>query len=228
MALAHVGVTTTTDNGTVSTRDVVRSVTSGNLCLISIRWYGTATVSSVTCSGETVTLVGSAASGAPNAAKSQWAWFTASSTASKTVTVTLSASANDIKLSFIEISGQASSPIGNSATATDVSTANPSTSLTATANSAIYAVLMTGSLSTTPGTDYTDLGIQGWWSEEEAEYDIDVGAAGSKTVNWTSNAATWHIDAIEIKVASGAGAALAGSASTSGHQAPAPVFLIGL
>lgn len=203
MANTLVGVTNSTDNGSTTSRSVTRSVTAGRLCMVMCRWYGDQTVSSIACPGESPAMIGSIRGNGTNnnTARSQWASFVASGTGSRTVTLTVSGTVSDIKLSIIEISGQHASPIGASAFAFDVSTANPSTTLTTeAANSTILALLMSSAIGATPGTGYTTLGTPGWWSEEYGQYTtgMDAGAAGSKTVNWTSSAGNWHIDAIEI------------------------------
>jgi hypothetical protein len=213
MAIALVGSSETSggSGGSTSTPSQAKACTAGNGLLICVRWYNAVTISSITCTGETVTVVGSAfGNGTANqTARSQWAVINnIQSTATKTVNVTLSGSAANATVSLHEVSGQnTTSMVGaRPAASTGIATANPTHSLTTTAaNSAIFGALMGSASSSTPGATYTTLAFTTFWSYEFGEYLLDAGAVGAKTVNWT-NAAThdWHIDAIEILPAGGA------------------------
>lgn len=208
MALSLVGSAETSggSGGSASSGSQSKSCTAGNGLLVCIRWYGAITVSSVTCAGETVDLVGSAyGNGTANqTARSQWAYINnIQSTGSKTVSVTLSGSASNLTISLHEISGQETTGMigAHAPVATGTATANPSTSITTTAaNSAVFGCLMSSASGATSGSGYTTLAFTSFWSFEFGEYTtgMDAGAAGSKTVDWTQAASDWHIDAVEV------------------------------
>lgn len=208
MAIARVGQTEgTTSGGTITTHTgaVTRSCTAGNSLLVIIRWYNAVTVSSIACSGETITLVGSAqGNGALNAsARTQFAVINnISSTASKTIDVTYSGAAANSTVSCVEFSGANTSGIAGAhpAAATGTASTNPSHSVTTTAaDSLIVGALMSSASGATVGAGYTTLGFGSFWSFEFGECSTaTTGATGAKTVDWTNGAADWHIDAIEI------------------------------
>lgn len=197
-----VGSTENSAFGSGTTGSCTRSCTAGNSVVVCIRWYNVVTVSSITCSGETVTLVGSPAVNGLRC--SQFAVINnVASTASKTVDVTLSGSASNISICLVEFSGAKTSGIAGAHPAASTGTsANPSHSVTTTAdNSAIVGILMSNISGATPGTGYSNLSFNTWWSYEYGQYDADVGAAGAKTVNWTMSSEAWHIDALEVLAA---------------------------
>lgn len=201
-SITFVGSTENSAFGSGTTGSATRSCTAGNSVVVCIRWYNVVTISSITCSGETVTLVGSPAVNGTRC--SQFAVINnVASTASKTVDVTLSGTAANVSICLVEFSGAKTSGIAGAHPAASTGTsANPSHSITTTAdNSAIVGILMSNISGATPGSGYTTLSFNTWWSYEYGQYDADVGAAGAKTVNWTMSSEAWHIDALEVLAA---------------------------
>jgi hypothetical protein len=192
--------------GSTTTGSVTRSCTAGRSLLICIRWYAAVTVSSITCSGETVTLVGSAAANgtANQAARTQFAIINnIASTASKTINVTYSGTATHSTVSCIEFAGALTSGVvgAHPAVQTGTATANPSGSITTTAaGSVIVGMLMSSGGAATVGAGYTTMGFVTFWSYESGQYltSLNSGAAGAKTVGWTNASSDWHMDLIEV------------------------------
>lgn len=212
MALSHVGTTEgTTTGGSAASVSVTRSCTAGNSLIVCVRWYGAFTISSATCTGETVSIVGSAAgNGTANlSARSQFVVINnIQSTASKTVTINFSGSTSNATASATEVSGTDTAGVAGAhpAASTGTATSNPSHSVTTTRDgSALIGILMSSQSGATPGTGYSTLGFGSFWSYEfgERTTSMDAGTAGAKTIGWTNGSADWHIDALEILVAGG-------------------------
>jgi hypothetical protein len=225
MALARVGQTEGTASGgsiTNHTGAVTRSCTAGNSLLVVIRWYGAQTVSSISCSGETISLVGSAqGNGTLNStARTQFAVINnIASTASKTIDVTYSAAVSNSTVAAVEFSGANTGGIAGAhpAASTGNGTANPTHSVTTTGvDSLIVGALMTSSSTGNAlGAGYTTLGFGSYYSYEFGECSTaTTGATGAKTVDWTNASADWHIDAVEVLAA----AASQSQAPRSMHQ----------
>jgi hypothetical protein len=117
------------------------------------------------------------------------------------------------------------------ANAANANSGNPTVSLTTTAaNSLIVATSTATGGELTAGSGYTlwsaDRPDAGWFEEDED--DLDSGAAGARTVDFSSSS-EWVISAVEYKIPStGSAAALSGSASTGGHGTAVPGIEIGL
>jgi hypothetical protein len=200
-------VGSTEGTATTGTADsITRTCTAGNSLVVCLRWYGAFTVSSITCSGETISLVGSAAVGPTG--RSQFAVINnIASSGSKTVNVTYSGSTSTTTLNASEWSGTLTSGAAGAHPAASTGTSTNAThSITTTAaSSALIGILMDNDGgASTPGAGYTTLGFGSSFSYEYGEYNANTGAAGAKTVNWTSANSDWHVDALEILDAGGA------------------------
>lgn len=211
MALAHVNATQGTAATSGTTCSATRTgATAGNLLLFCIRTYGGQTTSSVACTGESPVLFGTAyGNGTANAsARLQWGYIASvSGTGNKTITATISGTITTAAtMTVMEISGHdTGDPVGASVTTSGTGTTATTSLTTEVANSAIYGALMAVQSGLTPGAGYTTLSFASYWSYEYGEYDIDAGAVGSKTIDWSATSTDWSIVALEIKPAGGGG-----------------------
>ena len=205
--------------GTNSVNDTasvtVAGATAGRLLLILVEWYDATSISTITCPGEAITARGSVMTGHTGDALAKSAWYTIDALAGsgdKTVTVVLSDSAAfSFAVTAWELSGNDASPYDNSTTATGSTTATTSLTTTA-ANSAIFAVCTSNSTKPSAGSDYIAEDGPNVLGFDNCEYDLDAGAAGSKTVDFGGSLGSWGIHAIAIKAAIEAGAAMMGQA----------------
>jgi hypothetical protein len=131
-------------------------------------------------------------------ARCQWAVIdSVTASGNKTATVTLSGTSNAVKIDLWRISGANAhgTPVGANGNST-----TPSVNVTTTvANAAIFAGGVTDGGSYTAGSGYTKETINAdSYNFDGVEYDIDVGAVGSKTVNATATSGQWIWNAIEI------------------------------
>jgi hypothetical protein len=183
----------------------------GDTCLVNVRWYGTQTLDSVTLTGESnLTLIG-AQTGGPLNSRSQWAVLeSVTGTGSKTATANLSASpTNEMCVAMWRLSGTDTAALVNTNNGASGTSAAPTVSLTTTAaGCAIFAVTTNDNGEATVGSGYTDEAIANIAWYDTAEYDIDAGGAGSKTVDFSlGGSGGWVINAIAIKAAGGAATA---------------------
>lgn len=192
--------------GVTSTASVtINTWAAGETCLAAILWYGTQTISSVTMTGESnLTVLGSPQTGGPDSGRVQWAVLDSTSgTGNKTIEVTMSGTPAALQLHVWRLSGGGShgTPVGASG-----SSGTLSVSVTTTADAAaLFGCGVTNGGTWSAGTGYTKESVfDGYWYDG-AEYDIDVGTAGSKTVNATASSGTWCWSAVEIYSAGGGG-----------------------
>jgi hypothetical protein len=186
----------------------LNGTTAGRLIVIAVVWYVDAaqTLDSITISGESNAsiIAGSKYSVAGLVTAGQLAYL-ANNTAggNKTITIHLSA-ATYMTGAAMEYSGQnTSSQPDNSATASG--SGNPTTSYTTnTDNALICAITTSNQQEPTAGANYL---LWGTFTNvnflDEVEDDVDAGAAGSKTVNFTDPAAggEWGMAIASFKVA---------------------------
>lgn len=233
MAIVREAFATAKTSGLASGSATIATWAAGETCVALINWYGTVTLNTVTMAGESnLTILGSPQTGGPNNGRSQWAVLNnVTGTGSKAVTANFSAS-TDFNVTIWRLSGTDTSGAadGSPAGATGTST-TPSVGITTSvANAAIFAGISSdGSQPSAPGSGYTLETLANAYWYDGAEYDIDVGAAGSKTVDATITSGLWIINALAIKPAGGGTTqALSGSAATGGSGTQSPGHSIGL
>lgn len=114
-----------------------------------------------------------------------------------------------VTYAVLEVSGLSnSSPLDESAAAGPTNSTTPTVGITTdSANQLVFALMQfDAGRQFTPGTGYTELQPYPDPVFGTAEYDDDVGAAGSKTVDGTLNSnAPWRIAAVSYRAAGGGG-----------------------
>lgn len=226
MAIARVDFNEGASSSAPSATAAIGTWAVGDTALVNVRWYGTPTLSSVTLTGESnLTLLGSPQTGGPDNARSQWALLSnVTSTGAKTAEATLSAAPDQMCVAMWRLSGCDTT---NAEDARNGASGNSSTAsvsvTTATAGAAIFAIMSNGAGDGTPGSGYTAETIADIFWYDSGEYDIDAGASGAKTVDFSlGGSAIWVINAIAIKPASTGAysmAAESGSYSLTGQAA---------
>lgn len=183
--------------------------TAGNSLAILLRWDGTVSVSSITCSGETVEAIGTENTNYTHAGNPHSRFYeikNLQSSSDKVVNVTLSGSPASVNcLAVWELSGADTTGTYDNEVKSSGSGV-PSTSLTTgSANAAIIAYCSGNSGQPGAGTGYTALGGANIIYYDNCEHDEDVGAAGSKTVAFTVSQGNYGIHAISFKAAGAGG-----------------------
>jgi hypothetical protein len=205
MALARVNFVQGANSVVVGSAVTITGTTAGNSLVILTRWTEDVTISSITCSGETVTAVGSRKNNYPfYASCSQWHVINnLQSSGDKTISVTLSATPNYQNcVSVWEISGAETSGIFDAEVSANGSASVPSTTLTTTVSPAtIFALAAGTSGKPTAGSGYTAEGTGNILQYDNVEYDSDmsVGSPGAKTVAFAVSQTNWGLHAISIK-----------------------------
>ena len=209
--------------------------TAGRSVIIGVCWESSAiTLDSVTCSGESVNLVGTPASSSGQRAQLAYVSELAGG-GSKTFTANFSSSVSGAGIFAIEFAGGYPASFLDTSVSDTGTSANPSTSISTGANNClIVGIEVNSSGSPTVGSGYTNIaGTSSWTKFFKAQYNLDAGSAGSKTVDWvnaTSN--TWIIQAASFNTLSasptitpGAGTLVfAGDASSvGGDRSATPV-----
>lgn len=214
--MAHtLGVGPATSNGVgLTSLGVTINATTAGRSLVALCWFvdPTATLSSVSCSGESnLTLIGALQAGTIGGTRygMQIAYLSNNTGGgNKTVTMTLSESGNNLGICAIEYAGGDTSAWYDSAEAGGTgNSSTPSVNLTTNTDSALIVGLeVNGSGDPTPGSGYTAITLPNIYWYEDGQYDLDVGAAGSKTFNFTlGGAADWVLKCAAFKVPGAAG-----------------------
>jgi hypothetical protein len=209
MAIARDDFNDGTSSSASSATATIGTWAAGDTCLVNVRWYSaTQTLSSVTLTGESnLSILGSVQTGGPSNARSQWALLSnVTGTGSKTATATLSGNPDQMAVTMWRLSGCDTAGAEDARNGASGTSAGPTVSVsTSQSGSAIFAILSNDNGEATEGASYTPETIGNIFQYDSGEYDIDAGAAGSKTVNFTlGGSGTWVINAIAIKAAGGA------------------------
>lgn len=186
-------------------------------------------ISSATVGGSAATMIGGVVdNGAGQSAA--WGWLEVSGSGDKEVSVTYNVSTGGSSLLVAwEMSGARHADFVDLTNAIDGgSGTNPSISRTTNHdNSAIFAYLETGGGNPDAGAGYTEFDPPAINNFNTFEYDEDVGAAGSKTINFVEgNGGGYGIWSVAIRA--GGDPALTGSASTSAAGTQTPSHTIAL
>ena len=171
----------------------VTGLTSGNGLVILFVWDSSTSAGTISLTGETLTLVGTALSGSTNCCGTSTVHMgyvkQLSSGGSKTITSTLNVT---WKVWVIEVSGQDTTTFLDTSCTGTGSGFTYSCSLTTANASELIATVSRGELNISPDTGYTRLPGSGTNIDSAATYDANVGAAGSKTAQVTSsNTGAW-------------------------------------
>jgi len=199
---AGVGPASNNQGSGTSLAATLTGTTAGRHLVIGIGWEsgGSSNLVSLTCSGETVVLVGSPVAAS---ARIQLAYIAElASGGSKTITATFSTSTAAYMFVREFAGGDPSDFLDASNTGSATST-NPSISLTTTTDNCLIVGVETNTTGNpSPGSGYTDFGVSNGWSVFfEGEYDLDAGSAGAKTVDWSNASSTpWAIAAAAFTV----------------------------
>ena len=207
--------------------------TAGRSLVVGVCWASPATISSITCNGESnLTVHGSPVNHASIGIYSQIASLANITTGgTKTITVTFSSTPSYRSGYAVElIGGDTSNWFGAVSSGTGTS-ANPSIAHTTAANAAFIASIMTNVSPPTAGSNYTFVPLGTTY--QFGEYDLDAGAAGAKTVDYTNATSdAWAIAAASFN-ALGPGARFAlpivtleGVGQVAGAQFNLPVLTV--
>lgn len=193
------------------------TLTAGRSLVVGIRWYSAAaTISSVTCTSESnLTVHGSPQTnvlivdGAGVSANIQFASLAnITTTGAKTVVVNFSASPTDAGAFTQELVGANTSTLFDTdagANQAGVGSTNPTVSLiTGFDNCAIFSVVIDNNSVPTAGSGYTQITLSNDVWQEEGEYKLDAGTAGTNSVNFTAASSLWAIKAASFRPAAGA------------------------
>ena len=212
MAIARVSFTEGTNGSSTTAEVTVPNASAGDTILFLIDWHAVVTVSSITCSGETVVLHGSPHTGGPNNGRMQWAYIAeVASGGNKTTSVTWSGGPSAGVVKAWRLTGvDTTTPIDAASVSATASTANPTVNITtASANAAIFSALnsQTGDPSDVQ-SGFTPEPMADIFWYNHGQYNVDVGAAGTKAVGYTLGAGQYVTSAIALKQAGGGGPAI--------------------
>jgi hypothetical protein len=205
-AIAVVGATNTTGTGTISAAHT--GTTGGNGLVIM---GATQDILDPNCSMSGATLEGAVTAYNPATADYVWMYLVGNLATGGTKTLVCTGSFASWSVRIIEVSGQDTTTFfdavsGNVSNNTDTMT----TSLTTTVSgAAIFAVAQNVTYgSTATGTGYVQSDPANTATHfVSGEYNLDVGATGSKTVSFAATAsnANWTMIAIAVRPATGGG-----------------------
>lgn len=196
--------------GTSTTCPVTISATAGRALLFAVSYRdppGTNPITSVASSGgETVTALGTLNANSEGARRRFYIIPSVTSTGSLTITPTWASAVYAVSnvweliginsSSYLDVANQVNgSYSGGGGT-------NPTMSLVTTAaNSAIFAICDSSGVEPGVDTGYTLTALDNYYQYCEAQYLLDAGAAGTKTVQMTAGSFTeWGLSAVAIKV----------------------------
>ena len=206
MAIARVAFADGTPSSIDQANVTIGTWAAGDTCLINVRWYGTQTISTLTFTGESnPTVLGSPQTGGPDNARSQWALLSnVTGTGSKTAAVTLSGTPLQVCMAMWRLSGCDTAGAEDARNGATSTSSTPSVSVTTnTASTAIFAMMSNNNGPATAGGAYTQETVVDAHRYDDCEYDIDAGAAGAKTVDFSlGGSGLWVINAIAIKAPS--------------------------
>lgn len=235
----EVGPQNATDNGDGSATLTLNSVSAGASILVLAAWRdtgggGDADVAAVTITGESnATLLGASAyDPAQNNSRYRWALLSNVTTGgNKTVDVELTVSAGDYSLgiaAFALTGADTSNAFDAFQTATGTGTAPSLNLTTSVSNAAIFVGIGSEGGEPSAGTGYTDFAFHDVWNWTHGEYDLDVGASGSKTVPAiNSGGSNWEMIAVAIKPAASGSPPTLSSPTPSGTLGTATTATIG-
>jgi hypothetical protein len=182
--------------------------------IIAIGWNSSTTLTAVDVGGQAATVIGSGYYNATLGSKIQFAYLPSlSSGGNKTVTGTLSVG-TWWTIYAVSVTGHDTATFYDAENGGTGNSANPTCTVTTTVDDcAIFSYVSNGVANAAPGTGYTrvpgadgvSFGLQDFNSFEEGEYDLNVGASGAKTVDYTVGTSQWATAAAAFKPSGGGG-----------------------
>ena len=187
--------------------------TAGRTVVGAVIFRGTTqTVSSLTCSGETVNLIGSIFSTGLDSRIQMFYTDPLASGGNKTFNLTLSAAALSLQMNALELYGDGDVVLDVNGSGTG--TGSHSITLTGVADNAAIVAFATSNQEdpdTNPGTTpltYVGIPMNNTNQLDGGEYVLDAGSAGNKTVNFNIASGTWGIKAASFVESGGGGPAV--------------------
>jgi len=207
MAIVRQAIFDSTTSSTNVSSVSCTGLAAGDTLLFLARWDSSNTannVASIVVGSTTATLVGSDYGPfTPGNARHQWG-IISNSTETGTQTCTLTMDFNCTKrITCWRLTGCDTSGAFDAFASANGASGNPTLTLTTgVSGAAIFAAWTDGASDTTnevAGTGYTlePLNNANWY--DSAEYNLNVGSAGSKTVDCTRNSGAWIMTAVSLK-----------------------------
>ena len=205
IAVAVGPVTAGITSGNTSFTLTLTGTSAGQSIVVGVAFQSSfSSVTSITCSGESALTVDTATATASSTRALLAYLGEITAGGDKTITVTMSHSApgnNYASAYAVALSGTDTASFFDVSAGSTATSSSPSTSVTTTnANAAIFAVAVADSTSSgdfTAGSGYTLVGMSDSTNRSfNGEYDVDVGAAGAKTVDFgLGGSQTWAVRA---------------------------------
>lgn len=222
----------------ITTLAVSVSASTNDAVLVAVRWTtgpagATRTISTATCSGETVTILTDSFIECTSNWRLQWVKIDkVASGGTKSVSITLSGQTDAMFLEGLAITGakQSGSAVGE-IEAGGAAFGTAEISLTTTAVDSAILAMADANSSITVRSGFTGITFANTTTTTgKAFYDDDVDAIGAKTVGVDNSSGVWAISAVEILIdaVTDVSEALSGSASTGGHGTQAPSIAVPL
>lgn len=204
MAISRVEFLDNANSGVSSISVSFASCAVDDELVIAARWYGTQTVTSFTVTSESnPPALDSPHTGGPDNSRVQWARCRITAAGAKTVTLNLSGVPSGIGISVWRVTGADASPVDGATVGASGSGTAASVAKTTTVDGvALFAINInngTGNIAWSGAYTAETVGDAFWY--DSGAYDLDAGAAGTKTIDGTVASSTWLVSAIAIKPA---------------------------
>lgn len=195
-------------SGTDTCTVELTGVGSGESVVIGAAWRNadTATISGVDIEGQAASSQSQQSNAATDVKHQFWTLASTSSSGDKTVTVTWTAAGLGVCYAA-SLSGTDTGDLVDTLVSVTGSTDPITGSITTgAANNAIFVLASSVTIIDAPGANYTNISLINFWLYEEGEYDLDAGAAGSKTVDMSLvEDQQWAFQALSLNAAGGGG-----------------------
>jgi hypothetical protein len=216
-----VGPVDTTDNDGNSTASIVlNGVTAGRSLAVCIRWvHAFRIVDSVECTDESnLSLLTRWGDGTRNI---QWATkLNVTTSGNKTITVTFSGAVTHVGIMVVELVGGNLTTLSGNVGNADGTSTDPTVGITTEDDGAAILAGCFTSNATDPsaGGGYTDITFGETTGSAHGEYDLDAGAAGLKTANFTGPFSSWVISAVSFAPAGPLDFSYSGAGGAEGNS----------
>ncbi len=179
-------------------------VGSGDAVVVLCSWRdtGSHTITGVDISGEAASAQTLQIDAASESRQQIWTLASVTGSGSKTVTVTFSGSGLGVCYAASLAGADSGALVDDLQNITGTGTTATGTVTTEAAGAAIFAILTAGTVINGAGSNYTLINLSNYWTFHDGEYDLDAGAAGSKTVDFPLfESAVYAYSAIALKPA---------------------------
>lgn len=221
-----VGPQDTTDNDGGTTAGLtLNGVSAGRSLLVCVRWFNaSAVISSISCTDESNLTLHTRSGPDAGGRNVQWATLDNVTTGgNKTITVTFDVGTFHVGVMVVEVIGGNVSDIFDAVANASGSSADPTVNITTGMDgNAIFAACFTSNANELiEGAGYTAVPLGQTTGTAHGEYDLDAGAAGSKTANFTDSSGTgsWVLSAIALNVDTAGVGSSAGVSTAAGISA---------